>query len=124
MKYELYKISEQYKKEADQILIRTNLIKFLSHYGKVFIRGSYELYFMIKGDIDIYVVNNGLNKDLAINILNKLIKLNQFRGFLFYDFVSRRKNGFPKGYYIGLKTKIQNERWKIDIWFMRSMDIS
>ncbi len=40
MKYELYKISEKYKKEADQILSRTNLIKFLSHYGKAFIRGS------------------------------------------------------------------------------------
>ncbi len=78
---------------------------------------------MIKGDIDIYVINKKLNKNLSIRVLNKLIILNQFRGFLFYDFVKRRKMGFPKGYYIGLKTNIHNEKWKIDIWFMKSMDV-
>lgn len=122
MKNEIQKLSKQIKGEADLLLEKTNLLFLLSKYGKVFIRGSYELDLMVDGDIDIYIVAKKFNKDLAINLLNKLIERNDFRGYMFYDFVNRRKKGFPKGYYIGLKTKIALRKWKVDIWLIKSMD--
>jgi uncharacterized membrane protein len=56
-----------------------------------------------------------------MDILNKLILKDQFRGYLFYDFTKRRRQGFPKGYYIGLKTKFNDNGWKIDLWFLNKV---
>ncbi len=122
MENNLVEISKTVKKEADLLLEKSALLDFLANYGEVFIRGSYELDLMIDGDIDIYVVNNKLDKNLAIKVLNKLIMKNFFRGYLFYDFVEWRKKGFPNGYYLGAKTKFENKKWNMDIWFMREMD--
>lgn len=44
------------------------------------------------------------------------------RVFMFYDFVSRRKKGFPKGYYLGLKTRYRSRKWKVDVWFLKTND--
>jgi len=114
--------SKTLKNEADLLLKKTDLLETLSKYGEVFIRGSYELDLMVDGDVDIYVVNNKLNKELAVKALNELVNKNDFRGYLFYDFVKRRRKGFPKGYYLGAKTRFKNKKWKIDIWFMNEMD--
>jgi len=122
MKQDLKLLSQQVKKEADLLLKQANLIDFLKNYGDVYIRGSYELNLMVAGDIDIYVVSKKFSKGLSISVLNKLIVKNQFRGYVFYDFVTRRKSGFPKGYYLGLRTRFKGRKWKIDIWFMKSMD--
>jgi hypothetical protein len=54
------------------LLKKSDLLKVLSKYGDVFIRGSYELDLMIDGDIDIYVVNDKADKNLAIKALNAL----------------------------------------------------
>src|SRR3989339_1426347 len=116
------KLSKQVKREADLLLKKTKLLNLLSEYGEVIIRGSYELDLMVDGDIDIYILEKKFNKDSAIELLNELIIKNDFRGYMFYDFVKRRKKGFPKGYYIGLKTKTASRKWKIDIWLMKSMD--
>lgn len=110
------------KKEADLLLRRSDLLEVLSKYGEIYIRGSYELDLMVDSDIDIYVVNNKLDKKLAIKALNELVEKNDFRGYMFYDFVKRRRKGFPKGYYLGAKTRFKNKKWKIDIWFMNEMD--
>ena len=81
------KISKDIKKEADVFMKKFKLIEFLSDFGEVHIRGSYELDLMVDGDIDIYVVNKALTKDLAIEVLNKLIMQNNFRCLQkFYDF--------------------------------------
>jgi hypothetical protein len=122
MPNKLKNLSQQTKKDADLLLKRTELLAFLKNYGEVYIRGSYELDLMMAGDIDIYVINKKINKNLAIKALNELILQNQFRGYLFYDFVKRRKKGFLQGYYIGLKTKFKGKKWKVDVWLMKSMD--
>lgn len=122
MSNELVKNSKIVKKDADLLLKKSDMLKVLSNYGEVFVRGSYELDLMVDGDIDIYIVNTKLDKKLAIKALNELIERNDFRGYMFYDFVKRRKKGFPKGYYLGVKTRFKDRKWKIDIWFMKSMD--
>lgn len=115
-------LSRLIKKEANLLLKKTSLINLLKQYGDVFIRGSYELDLMIDSDIDIYVINKNLNKDLSLSALNELIRKNNFKGYIFYDFIKHQKKGFPKGYYIGLKTRFKNKKWKVDVWFMNSMD--
>lgn len=114
--------TKEIKQEADLLLKKSNLINFLSKHGKVSILGSYELDLMLDGDIDIYVVKDKTSKDSVIKILNNLIKAEKFNGYLFYDFYKKTKEYFPKGYYIGLKTKQNGRKWKVDIWFMDKMD--
>jgi len=36
--------------------------------------------------------------------------------------VKKRKKGFPKGYYIGLKTRFRGNKWVIDIWLLKQTD--
>jgi len=122
VKTDLIKFSQEVKKEADELLIKTDLIKFLSNYGKIFIWGSYKLDLMMSRDIDINIVDKDSSKEKTIDILNNLIRENKFRGYIFYDFVKRRKKGFPKGYYIGLKTRFKGNKWVIDIWFLKQTD--
>lgn len=122
MNNKLQNLSKKLKKTADLLLGRTGLIELLEKYGSVYKMGSYQLDLMVDGDIDIYVIDNQFSKERTIKCLNDLISKNSFRGYLFYDFVHRRKKGFPKGYYIGLKTRHGSKKWKIDIWFMKTMD--
>ncbi len=119
---DLIKNAKTVKNEADTLLKKSALLGVLSGYGRVFIRGSYELDLMVDGDIDIYVVNKKIDKKSAVKALNGMINMNYFRGYLFYDFVKRRRKGFPKGYYLGARTRFKKKKWKIDIWFMAEMD--
>lgn len=121
---ELNLITKNIKKEADLLLGKSGLIEFLSKYGDVSIRGSYELDLMLDGDIDIYVVSNKINKNLVIKALTNLIMDEKFNGYFFYDFYKKTRKCFPKGYYVGLKTVQSERRWKVDIWFMKKMDKS
>jgi hypothetical protein len=119
---ELDLLTKKMKQEADLLLKKSNLIDFLSKYGEVSIRGSYELGLMLDGDIDIYVIKNKINKNSTIKILDNLITAEKFNGYLFYDFYKKTRECFPKGYYVGLKTEQNNRKWKVDIWFMDKMD--
>lgn len=78
MSNDLMKNSKKVKKEADLLIKKSDLLNVLSKYGKVFIRGSYELDLMVDGDIDIYIVNDKLDKKLAIRALNELVERNDF----------------------------------------------
>ncbi len=122
MKKDLLANSIIVKKEADDILKKTNIIKTLSKFGDVFIMGSYKLDLMLDGDIDIYVINKNLNKETSLKALFKIISNNNFTGHLYYDYVSNPQEWAPNGYYIGLKTKYNDRRWKFDIWMLNSMD--
>jgi hypothetical protein len=84
----------------------------------VAIRGSYDLNLMVDGDIDLDVVNPKMTKKLSLDALNKLIKKNYFRGYLYYDFTTHFHPGFPPHYYVGLKTRFRGRKWKVDVWFL------
>lgn len=119
---QLESLTKKIKQEADALLKKSDLLNFLSKYGETSIQGSYELDLMLDGDIDIYVINNKIDKDLVIKILEKLIRAEKFNGYFFYDFYKKTRKCFPKGYYIGLKTAESERKWKLDLWFMKSMD--
>ena len=115
-------VSRQLKREADRFLRRTALLDFLQKQGNVNFVGSYSYDLMVDGDIDIHVANSSMNKARSLLILNALIKANHFRGYVYYDFTVHRHAGFPRGYYIGLKTRFLGRKWKIDMWLLKKAD--
>lgn len=118
MKPDLIKISKSFHLSADSLLKKSNLINKLSKYGEVSLTGSYNLDLMMDGDIDIFIIDRNINKEKSISILNDLIIDGYFNGYFYYDWTKRKHKGFPKGYYIGLKTNFKNIKWKIDIWLI------
>ena len=124
----LLKESGQYKKTADKLLKKSNLTAVLKKYGDALFVGSYSANLMMAGDIDICVV-----KDKTFSIKNvfdayKDIYFSTNKFFRSY-FVHgdwddpRLGNEFPNGRYVGLKTRIDGEKWKIDIWFLSKKEV-
>ena len=120
MKTNLLELSKSLHGDADALLKKIGLIKKLSKYGEAQIGGSYDLNLMVDGDIDILVVNKKINKQKSVDILKELVMQDDFNGYLYYDWAKRRHKGFPKGYYIGLKTYFRERKWKIDVWFVEA----
>lgn len=118
---DLIKISKSLHLDADSLLKKSNLINKLSKYGEVFISGSYKLDLMIDGDIDIFIINRNINKEKSVGILNDLIVDGYFNGYFYYDWTKRQRTGFPRGYYIGLKTNFKDIKWKVDIWLIQDI---
>lgn len=116
----LLELSGRLRREADSLLRRTRLLALLEKYGRVSLTGSYELGLMVDGDIDILVINGEVTRERVWQCLRELMMAGSFRGYLFYDFIKHRRPGFPRGYYIGLKTKQGGRKWKVDIWFVSS----
>jgi hypothetical protein len=121
MKINLLKLSNSFHADADVLLKKTELVKKLSKYGEVSVSGSYDLDLMMDGDIDLFIINKKINKQKSIYILNDLISQNDFNGYLYYDWTKRKHEGFPKGYYIGLKTDFKERKWKVDIWLVKEI---
>lgn len=117
---DLVKNAAKLKGRAIKLLKDSGLIKILQKYGTVEIVGSYKYDLMTNNDIDIYVINQNVNRELAADALSKIIQKNYFRGYLFCNWVDNEPPFyFPKGYYIGLKYGgFDNRKWKIDIWFL------
>lgn len=115
---DLLKLSKRLHTDANSLLKKTDLIQKLSKYGDVLITGSYDLDLMVDGDIDLFVVNKKFNKQKSVNILKDLIIQNDFNGYLYYDWTKRKHEGFPNGYYIGLKTEFRKRKWKVDVWLV------
>jgi hypothetical protein len=102
-------------------LAKTDLIKMLDKFGKVYFVGSYAYNLMMNGDIDIEVVRaEKFTKKEIADIFTKLYLSDKFRSYFLKGNWSDPRLGeeFPNGNYIGLKEKVAGESWKIDIWFM------
>jgi len=121
MKIDLIKLSNSLHSEADALMKKTNLIKRLSKYGEVSIAGSYDLDLMVDGDIDIFIINRNVDKGKSVAILKDLIFQGDFNGYLYFDWTKRQHEGFPRGYYIGLKTDYKGKKWKVDIWLINKL---
>lgn len=119
---EINEYSQKVKLEAQDILGQTQLLDFLKEFGEVKIIGSYALDIMVARDIDIYVINKDFTKESVVDIYQQLIFKNDFKGYIFYDYVNRTKDIFPTGYYVGLKHRFFDKKWKVDIWFLNEPD--
>ena len=112
--------SKKWKDQADALLREKGLVETLSVFGEVRFTGAYSYDLMMHGDIDISVIREKVfSKEEVLQIFNSLYLEGKFRSyFIGGDWDDPRKgNEFPRGYYVGLKEKIEGETWKIDIWF-------
>ncbi len=124
---ELTKISKEWKSKADRLLSERGLIETLSKFGAVHFTGAYSYDLMMHGDIDISVVRDQeFSVEEVFQIFRELYFQGKFRSyFIGGDWDDPRKGKeFPKGYYIGLKEKLDGERWKFDIWFVSEKEFA
>ncbi len=114
---------DKYLDIADKFLQRSQLVPVLQKYGRVEFKGAYAGRVMLDGDIDIEVINDqSFSQDLIFVILKDIHDTchDEFRSmFIKADWDDPRLGEqFPYGKYLGLKTRINKERWKFDIWFI------
>lgn len=121
MNKDLFDVSAQYKNQADEILEETGLAQSLEKYGQVLFTGSYAGDVMMSGDIDAEVVRDEAFSDKeTLEVFEDLYFQNTFRSYFLkgnWD-DPRLGNEFPDGRYIGLRYKLGDEKWKIDIWLV------
>jgi len=120
---QLSEISDLYKETAYSFLESSKLLSVLEKYGRIEFEGAYAGNVMLHGDIDIKVIKNtDYSQDEMFTILRDIHDTcgDSFRSlFIKADWNDPRLGQqFPKGRYIGLKTYINDERWKFDVWFI------
>jgi hypothetical protein len=120
---DLLKISSDYKQKADNFLSLSSLSNVLAKYGKVEYEGAYAGNVMFHGDVDIKVIRESdFTQDEMFIILKDIYDScgENFKSlFIKADWDDPRLGQqFPYGKYIGLKTYLDDERWKFDIWFI------
>ncbi len=120
---ELFKESHEYSKVADELIESSNIKALLSKYGEVIFKGAYAANLMMDGDIDIVIVGErDFTQDEILKIFNDLfLSTNKdFRSYYVrgnWDDVVRGEE-LPFGDYLGMKTRINKKKWKIDLWFI------
>ena len=123
----LIPISNEWKSKADKLIEEKGVTETLLKFGKVQFTGAYSYNLMMHGDIDISVVRDTeFSIEEILDIFRMIYLQGNFRSyFIGGDWDDPRKgNEFPKGHYIGLKEKIDGERWKFDIWFLSTEEFA
>lgn len=119
----LLDVSNQYKEIANEFMGSSQLLTVLERYGRIEFEGAYAGNVMLHGDVDIKVVHQtDFNQDEMFAILKDIHDTcsNNIRSlFIKADWDDPRfGQQYPYGRYIGLKTSLNDERWKFDIWFI------
>lgn len=115
--------SNKYKETADDFLKSSQLLSVLEKHGRIEFEGAYAGNVMLHGDIDIKVIRDSdYTQDEIFVILRDIhdtCEDNIRSLFIKADWDDPRfGQQYPYGRYIGLKTSLNDERWKFDIWFI------
>ena len=120
MKNSLLEKSKKYRKLSDELLDSSGLIPVLEKFGEIHFVGSYAAELQMSGDIDIHILRDKpFTKNEALVIFNEIVTNTKFNSYYMGDWNGTNLHlEFPEGYYIGLKIKLDGEKWKIDIWLL------
>lgn len=112
--------SHKFKSLADELLTSSKLPQILEKYGRVSLVGSYAAKLMMHGDIDIHVLRDKeFSRQETLEMFSDIVTSTKFNSYYIGDWNDSNVHPeFPYGYYIGLKTRIGEIKWKIDIWFL------
>ena len=102
--------------EAETILNEIGLLNLLEKYGTVEITGSHSLNTMTWRDLDLYLINDEMDKALFFKLGQELATLLTPCRMSFRDEFIGQTEGLPTGYYWGIYADIYDQEWKIDIW--------
>lgn len=119
------KYSKKIREIADQLLQESKIIDTLKDYGQVALTGSYKYDLMYKPDIDMYIYNDNLDRDLFSKITKDIVVSDFFDFFYLEDTYSdRRENipGVPRGYYIRIDHKFKDYLFKFDIMVVKNRE--
>lgn len=119
----LIETSDSYTETASAFLESSQLLTVLEKSGRIEFEGAYAGNVMLHGDVDIKVIKDvDFTQDELFTILKDIHDTcgDNFRSlFIKADWDDPRLGQqFPNGRYIGLKTYVNDERWKFDIWFI------
>jgi hypothetical protein len=116
--------SDKFKNLADELLISSKLPQILEKYGLIRFVGSYAALLMMHGDIDIHILREKeFSKQETLDMFNDIVASTKFNSYYIGDWNDSNVHPeFPYGYYIGLKTRIGDIKWKIDIWFLSNAE--
>lgn len=116
----LTKQSDKFKELADELLVSSGISIIMAKYGQVRFVGSYATKLMMHGDIDIHILREKeFSKQETLDIFNEIVASTRFNSYYIGDWNDSNVHPeFPYGYYIGMKTKIGDIKWKMDIWFL------
>mgnify|MGYP003553278143 CR=1 FL=1 len=122
-KLDLIKKSQNLCVEAYEILEKTNAIEILSKLGKVDIVGSLKLKLMYRRDIDLFVVSDVINTDMAKKITQFFLEANIFKKVTLIDYYKVQIDDMPRGFYWELIIFYAGYDWKIDVWYLKPEEI-
>jgi len=120
---ELLKHAEEMQSEARRIIDELGIFNILKRISEPSLIGSIENGLMVWRDIDINAYMKKVELEKVLDLLKEFALLPTIQKVQFSNFRELRrdhiksKRGFPKGYYIGLRSIQPSGEWKIDIWF-------
>lgn len=119
---QLFEQSQTLHREAQTLLLDTNLLSTFQQIGPTFMSGSYALNLMVRRDIDIYI-KLADTPDLATFFrLGEMLtlKLQVLKASYSNHFI-RNFPGFDHGLYWGVQIEYNGQKWKLDLWGHRPL---
>lgn len=113
---DLDKYSQKIRKDAEDLLKKTNLVEVLSEFGEVKIGGSFKYDLMWGPDIDMVVVCKN-PREMSVNALNKIVELRLAQKFEYGDFVKFKRENRPESYIVNMILPFSDQKWEAEIWF-------
>ena len=116
---QLIQKSQEFKKQADEILKDSKLVEVLSKYGEIKFTGSYPLDVMMRPDLDVYAIAKENSREKMLEVVQGIFSSCYFDEIRFTNYLDFHKDQDDhKGYYFQPLVKIGENRWKLDIWLM------
>lgn len=114
---------------AAQLLSSTRLLEILGKYGEVRLVGSYAANLMMHGDIDVHVIKpHGYTMPDILKVFSEIALTDNFEQQMIWNWDKKTRKPEWKpvtdlgGFYIFLRTRYGEIKWKIDIWFIDSAE--
>lgn len=104
---------------ANKVLEENNIIQVFSKLGHVDIIGSLKLKLMFRLDIDLLVISDIIDKNIAVGVTKYLLDCRVFKKVNFIDYLTYPEFDMPLGFYWELLIPYEKKEWKIDIWYLK-----
>src|SRR5690606_28017156 len=119
---DLLKQQDQLQQQGHQVLEELQLLPVLSQFGAVDIGGSFTMGLMASPDIDLNLIVNDLAIEKHLPILVYLLNHQCVNDVDVINNISGQDTNRPAGLYFGTRyNHSSGNRWKIDIWIVRSL---
>lgn len=112
---------ESLKRDADRLLHELGLLEILQEYGEVHVIGSVSMDLLAWPDLDIDVLNTGMNQQKLHTLTRTLLE--RFSP-VWYEGKEEVTDEGKTVWFHGLETEITGVKWNIDIWFFDAPTIS